>query len=176
MTGQNQYTLLKETCPYLATRGLNETFSCCDVDQLQSLQKMLRPAYTLFSRCPACKRNFRDMFCEMTCSPNQSTFFDYNEFNQGQYYVTESFSQGLFDSCRDVEFPGSGGKVIDFMCGVASDKCTKEKFLKSIGSTQNGAPFAIRYTLSSSLFDVGFEFRNWVSIPVELIYKFTTYS
>ena len=146
MTDQHQYNLLKETCPYLASEGLNETKSCCNGDQLISLKKQLTSAMTLFSRCPACKRNYRDMFCEMTCSPNQSTFFDYGLFNSSNYYLTEGFAQGLFDSCRDVTFAGTSEKVVGLMCGgISAGECTKEKFLEFIGSPENGYQFQIRY-------------------------------
>ena len=146
MTDQHQYNLLKGTCPYLATEGLNETKSCCNRDQLDSLKNQLLTAMTLFGQCPACVRNYRDLFCEMTCSPNQSTFFDYDLFLPSNYYLTQGFAQGLFDSCRDVLYPGTGEKVIELMCGgISGDGCTKEKFLEFVGSPGNGSPFRIRY-------------------------------
>ncbi|CAM9018625.1 unnamed protein product [Wickerhamomyces anomalus] len=51
-----------------------ESKLCCTSDQISELKEKLKKADSLISSCPACQKNFRNMFCQFTCSPNQSTF------------------------------------------------------------------------------------------------------
>ncbi|THG07014.1 hypothetical protein TEA_022929 [Camellia sinensis var. sinensis] len=63
--------------------------------------------------CPACLRNFLNLFCELSCSPNQSLFINVTSVatvngnltvDGIQYYITDTFGEGLFESCKDVKF------------------------------------------------------------------------
>ena len=143
------YDILKNVCPYLAMESLENTTSCCGLVQLQNLRDQLQTAASLFSRCPSCIKNFYNMWCDFTCSPNQSMFLQYNydEESPGtmpnsNFYVTKQLANGLYNSCKDVVFPGTNGLVLDFMCGVAAAQCDTTKFLSFIGNPNN-APFNI---------------------------------
>ena len=146
---EDAYSILKDTCPHLA-HGLNETVGCCAIGQLKSLEKNLKTAATLFSRCPSCSKNFYKMWCDFTCSPNQSMFLDYT-YGFASYYVSDKYANGLYDSCKDVTFPGSNGKVMDLMCGTTAKLCNTEKFLKFVGSPGNGAPFPITFQINQNV-------------------------
>ncbi|XP_066912846.1 NPC intracellular cholesterol transporter 1-like [Clytia hemisphaerica] len=142
---EESYKILAETCPHLA-HGINETVGCCGIGQLKSLEKNLKTAATLFSRCPSCSKNFYNMWCDFTCSPNQSKFMDYT-YGMATYYVSDKYANDLYGSCKDVTFPGSNGKVMDLMCGTTAKLCTTEKFLKFVGTPGNGAPFNIMFNI-----------------------------
>ena len=141
------YAILKDTCPSLA-KGIENTRGCCDIGQLTSLQKNLKTAATLFSRCPSCSKNFYDMWCDFTCSPDQSLFLDYM-IGAATFHVSSKYANGLYDSCKDVTFPGSNGKVMDLMCGTTAKLCTTQKFLKFVGTPGNGAPFGISFDIGT---------------------------
>lgn len=142
------YKILADVCPYLA-HGKENTKTCCDIAQLETLQKNLKTAASLFSRCPSCSKNFFNMWCEFTCSPDQSKFLNYMIY-MVNYYVTDEFSNSLYSSCKDVTFPGNNGKVMDLMCGVSAKDCTADKFLKFVGQPGNGAPFPIIFTVGEN--------------------------
>lgn len=150
------FNLLKEVCPYLARNGPDNTKVCCDKDQLLDLQTKLKAPSAMFSRCPSSIKNFNHMWCQYTCSPNQSTFLDYKLTTivpgifytaTATYYVSSGYSNGLFDSIKNVAYPGTNGKVLDFMCGVPAKKCTPEKFLAFMGDINNGAPYPIKFVV-----------------------------
>ncbi|XP_065063521.1 NPC intracellular cholesterol transporter 1-like isoform X2 [Rhopilema esculentum] len=141
--------LLKDTCPNLVHKNSSTEFStaCCDVKQLRTLSSQLQAARSLLTRCPSCLRNFIDLWCQFTCSPNQALFTTVYDYGlgvslQADYYLTRNFAEGLFNSCRHVNYPGSNGKVLDYMCGTSADKCTPQKWLAFIGSPPY-APFQI---------------------------------
>ena len=111
----------------------------------------------LTSRCPACWNNMRRLYCQLTCSRDQSLFMDpeilvpvpntnKSSIMSIKYFVSPQFKQGLFDSCKDVTFPGNNEKVLNLLCGTTAEKCTPQKLLKYMGNTENGfAPFAIDF-------------------------------
>lgn len=147
------YKLLKDICPYLAKDGPNNTKSCCDSGQLQTLQENLKRTAMLFGRCPAASNNFNNLWCEFTCSPNQSKFLDYQSSGVdfgASYYVTNKFSKGLYNSIKNVAFPGTNGKVLDFMCGTTAKNCNPEKFFAFMGNPSSGAPFPIRFKVGTN--------------------------
>ncbi|XP_065652325.1 NPC intracellular cholesterol transporter 1 isoform X2 [Hydra vulgaris] len=147
------YSILKNVCPYLAVETIEKTQTCCGLQQLINLRDQLETAATLFSRCPSCIKNFYNMWCDFTCSPNQSMFLEYS-YNEKEpaitpnsvFYVTQAFSNGLYNSCKDVIFSGNNGHVLDFMCGTTADKCSPTKFLSFIGTPPN-APFNIVFNI-----------------------------
>lgn len=146
---EEAYAILQDTCPHLA-HGINETLGCCALGQLTSLKKNLKTAASLFSRCPSCSQNFYNMWCDFTCSPDQSMFMNYM-YGFATYYLTDEYATGLYGSCKDVTFPGSNGKVMDLMCGTTAKLCDKEKFLKFVGTPGNGAPFMIQFQIGENV-------------------------
>ncbi|XP_068736144.1 NPC intracellular cholesterol transporter 1-like isoform X1 [Montipora capricornis] len=139
--------LLNSICPEL--RGQR---TCCDTKQLKSLVSSLQTLRQLTSRCPACWNNMRRLYCESTCDRDQSLFLDptliinNKTIFQISYFVSEKFKQGLYDSCKEVTFPGNNEKVMNLLCGTPAGTCSPQKLLHYMGETSNGyAPFTIKF-------------------------------
>ena len=145
--------LLSNICPkYAADRK-----TCCSAKQLKTLDDNLDTLSQFASRCPACLRNLIDLFCELTCSPDQSLFMDpvmllppfpipgqKQSILRINYYASPEFKKGLFDSCKDVVFPENNEKIFNLICGESAETCTPEKLVTYMGSTSNGmSPFDI---------------------------------
>ena len=153
--GPASQEILKELCPEMF---LSKSNVCCDHNQLSSLKSGLESAEQLLSRCPACWKNFRELYCRLICSPNNSMFLDPKALSADKkaivaidYYVDKSFRDGLYNSCKDVTFLSSGKKVMNFLCGTTVDKCTPLKFLDFMGNPEmNGeSPFLINYPVTA---------------------------
>ena len=157
--------LLNSLCPEL--RGQQ---TCCSTRQLIALSENLEIIFQLTARCPACWNNMRRLYCWLTCNRDQSMYMDPKDVDNStghatildiNYYVSPTFKQGLFDSCKDVTFPGNNEKVLNLLCGTTAEKCTAEKLLRYMGNTANGfAPFNIYYP--ESLVDK----LTWMDITV----------
>ena len=142
--------ILSDRCPEF--RGHP---TCCTTSQLEALTSNLQIMEQLTSRCPACWNNIRRLYCQLTCSQDQSLFMDVtseeyesetNAITAVDYYVSPEFKEGLFNSCKDVTFPGNNEKILSLLCGTSAAKCTPQKLLTFMGSTANGyAPFTINY-------------------------------
>ncbi|KAF3936864.1 hypothetical protein ABW19_dt0205437 [Dactylella cylindrospora] len=129
---------------------------CCTEDQLESMKGNLDVVQQMLAPCPACKANFFNLVCTMTCSPNQSQFVNITKtetlpngndaVREMSYYVDPSYGQGFFDSCKNVKFSQTGGPVMDFIGGKAQNWTA---FLKFLGDEKPiGSPFQINYDLS----------------------------
>ncbi|RMX64265.1 hypothetical protein KXD40_005095 [Peronospora effusa] len=104
-------------CPLL----FNETISqgddmlCCTEKQYTGLSSQVRMIPGL---CSACKENLRNIFCQFTCSPNNSMFLDVNEvrimggddehphavfpaIEEVTYYVGNDWIRDIYDFCED---------------------------------------------------------------------------
>jgi len=143
------YQLLEQVCPSLTQRGFSNTTSCCDINQVQRLQSMLKTLSLLTSKCPACYQNLKDMLCEVSCSPSQSKFLKYQNY-VGEYHVTNRYSNGLFNSCRDVKIDDEQNKLLDILCGTSAELCTPQKFLNFLGSKPNGSPLNVVYMINKT--------------------------
>jgi len=143
----DNYEILKEVCPNLTQ--LSSTTSCCNIKQVERLQSTIKTLSTFTSRCPACYQNLKDMFCEVTCSSNQSRFLKYQN-DASEYHVTNEYANGLFNSCKDVTFPQSQNKFLEVFCGTSYHLCTPQKFLNFLGSKQNGSPLNIVYMIDKT--------------------------
>ncbi|CAO1613269.1 unnamed protein product [Sympodiomycopsis kandeliae] len=131
---------------------------CCSSEQLTTLSSNLAQAEPLISSCPACRNNFRDFFCAFTCSSNQSQFLDIAQSQKTsqpgpdgdvavqtvEYYVSDEFRNGFFDSCKNVKFGASNGFAMDLLGGGATDA---DGFLKYMGDEKPlvGSPFQINF-------------------------------
>lgn len=131
----------------------NEGKVCCREEQIETLQSNLQKAQNIISACPACKKNFYDVFCTFTCSPDQSLFVNITETveKNGKYLVTEldhlisdEFGTGFYNSCKDVKFGATGGLAMDFIGGGAKNYTA---FLKYLGDKKPflGSPFQINF-------------------------------
>uniref|UniRef100_A0A6Q2ZG95 SSD domain-containing protein n=1 Tax=Esox lucius TaxID=8010 RepID=A0A6Q2ZG95_ESOLU len=159
--GPEHYQELKKVCPML-DRGEGQTTACCSVKQLKSLERSLMMSKALLNRCPSCADNFGHFHCISTCSPNQSVTINVtrtaNITSQGtvreavvayQAYLSTSFADKAFDSCKSVRIPSTGGLAIGTMCGrYGSALCTPQRWYDFQGDSSNGlAPLDIDFRL-----------------------------
>ncbi|XP_061835240.2 NPC intracellular cholesterol transporter 1 isoform X1 [Nerophis lumbriciformis] len=140
------YDLLTELCPGYDYGSRN---LCCNVDQLRTLKGSLQLPLQFLSRCPACFSNLMNLFCELTCSPRQSQFMNATNINESnvlevQYYIGQTFSNAMFNACRDVQAPSSNVKALSLLCGKDAKDCNATNWIQYMFDINNGqAPFPI---------------------------------
>ncbi|XP_038721590.1 NPC intracellular cholesterol transporter 1-like isoform X2 [Tripterygium wilfordii] len=133
---------------------------CCTEAQFDTLRAQVQQAIPFLVGCPACLRNFLNLFCELSCSPNQSLFINVTSISKVSenltvdgidYYVTDSFGEGLYNSCKEVKFGTMNTRAIDFIGAGARN--FKEWFA-FIGQKAEpgfpGSPYAIKFRSSIS--------------------------
>lgn len=146
---------------------------CCTIEQISTLKENLKKADALISSCPACLKNFRNLFCQFTCSSNQSTFIDVTKtaksIDKGlkvvtelEYFIDEEFAQGFYDSCKNIKFGATNGFALDLLGGGATNY---KEFLKFLGDEKpllGGSPFQIdfKYNDSNETLPSGMEYLN----------------
>ncbi|XP_022140528.1 Niemann-Pick C1 protein [Momordica charantia] len=132
---------------------------CCTEAQFDTLRSQVQQAIPLFVGCPACLRNFLNLFCELSCSPRQSLFINVTSISEVggnmtvdgiDYYVTEKFGKGLYDSCKDVKFGTMNTRAIDFVGGGAKSFEELFAFLgKKAAPGFPGSPYTINFKLNT---------------------------
>ncbi|XP_060676138.1 uncharacterized protein LOC107427228 isoform X2 [Ziziphus jujuba] len=133
---------------------------CCSEAQFETLRSQVQQAIPFLVGCPACLRNFLNLFCELSCSPNQSLFINVTSTSQVEgnttvdgvdYYITDTFVQGLYDSCKDVKFGTMNTRAMEFVGGGAN---SFKEWLAFIGARADpglpGSPFPISFKRSVS--------------------------
>ncbi|KAF3917882.1 hypothetical protein ABW20_dc0107538 [Dactylellina cionopaga] len=128
---------------------------CCTATQLETMKGNLDVVQQLLAPCPACKANFFNLVCTMTCSPDQSQFLNVTKtetisekevVSELSYFVDPAYGSGFFDSCKNVKFSQTGGLVMEFIGGNAKEWTA---FLKFLGDEKPiGSPFQINYDLT----------------------------
>ncbi|KAJ4831111.1 hypothetical protein Tsubulata_010621 [Turnera subulata] len=129
---------------------------CCTEAQFDTLRSHVQQAIPLLVGCPACLRNFLNLFCELSCSPDQSLFINVtstSEVNGNltvdgiEFSLTDTFGEGLHNSCKEVKFGTMNTRAIEFIAG-AFDWIPKKLFA-FIGSKAPlgfpGSPYAIDF-------------------------------
>jgi Niemann-Pick C1 N terminus len=109
---------------------------CCSGEQAQVMQTQLRMAEPFIIGCPACLSNFRNLFCALFCAPDQATFTDVTATQQAHrkghnekrsavkevsFYLSETFKNETFDSCKDVIFGTANNKAMLYIGSGATD-------------------------------------------------------
>ncbi|KAK7086016.1 NPC intracellular cholesterol transporter 1, partial [Halocaridina rubra] len=154
---------LKQICPEfvedMQSRSPDGNIStCCDPMQVVGIISQMSIGSGLLRRCPSCVRNFRQIFCYMTCSPDQSDFMVVEEMLNAtdtnktvitklDVHVEEYFVESVYKSCKDVMMPSANEKALSIMCGAwGAYYCTGQRWFNFMGSTDNGyTPFEIDY-------------------------------
>ena len=139
---------------------------CCNEKQLNTLATQIKYPQQLFSRCPACLKNFIDHFCLTTCDPDQATWMNatsmtYDEdlkkwsITDVELFVSSDYGDNLYDSCKNVQYPQASTRVVDIMCGTT--ECDATKWLAYLGNpTANGeSPFPMEYNYTDANFGNG---------------------
>ncbi|XP_029971940.1 NPC intracellular cholesterol transporter 1 [Salarias fasciatus] len=140
------YQLLTELCPGL---DYDNRSLCCDAAQLRTLKGSLELPLQFLSRCPACFFNLMTLFCELTCSPRQSLFVNATKFNASnvvevQYYIGQTFTNAMYNACKDVQAPSSNVPALSLLCGKDAKACNATNWIQYMFSTDNGqTPFPI---------------------------------
>ena len=110
----------------------------------------------MIASCPACRNNFRAFWCTFTCSPNQATFLNVTAVQDTitgkkgvksmDFFVSQHFAEGFFDSCKGVQVGATNGYAMDLLGGGAKNYTA---FLEFMGKEQDvGSPFQINFPSS----------------------------
>ncbi|XP_067887182.1 NPC intracellular cholesterol transporter 1 isoform X2 [Heterodontus francisci] len=145
------YELIDELCPSFHYGNL---YLCCDVQQLQTLKNNLQLPLQFLSRCPSCFHNFMTFYCELTCSPTQSLFLNATKFKpyvqnqtsiiEVEYYIGSSFTNAMYNACKDVQSPSSNDKALGLLCGKDAKECNATNWIQYMCTTSNAqTPFNI---------------------------------
>ncbi|XP_042353563.1 NPC intracellular cholesterol transporter 1 [Plectropomus leopardus] len=140
------YELLTELCPGY---DYGDRSLCCDTDQLQTLKGSLQLPLQFLSRCPACFFNLMNLFCELTCSPHQSQFVNATKIKEKnvvevQYYIGQTFTNAMYNACKDVQAPSSNMKALSILCGKEAEDCNATNWIQYMFDINNGqTPFPI---------------------------------
>ncbi|KAH7567015.1 hypothetical protein JRO89_XS07G0007000 [Xanthoceras sorbifolium] len=131
---------------------------CCTEAQFSTLRTQVQQAIPFLVGCPACLRNFLNLFCELTCSPNQSLFINVTSIskvnnnmtvNGIDYYITDTFGEGLYESCKDVKFGTMNTRAVDFIgAGAQNFKVRKKNQGANKGKVQKPV-VAVAYLIYS---------------------------
>ncbi|KAH9853585.1 multidrug efflux transporter AcrB transmembrane domain-containing protein [Lenzites betulinus] len=127
--------------------------TCCTTNQLETLRDNLGLAENLISSCPACRNNFRKFWCSFTCSPDQGSYLNITDTQTSStgetavksvdFFVSEQFGTGFYDSCKDIKMGATNGYVMDLLGGGAKEY---HGFLKFMGEEKDmGSPFQINF-------------------------------
>lgn len=133
---------------------------CCTEAQFDTLRTQVQQAIPFLVGCPACLRNFLNLFCELSCSPDQSKFINVTSTSEVNgnltvdgidYHITDNFGEGLYDSCKEVKFGTMNTRAIEFI--GAGAKNFKEWFAfigmkAALGFP--GSPYSINFKSSMS--------------------------
>lgn len=144
-------------------RGEDNTYACCSINQLSSLETSLSLSKAVLNRCPSCADNFAHLHCITTCSPQQTQTIQVTKVMNvtGEDNVTReavvaysaflstTFAEDSFQSCRNVRIPATGGFAIATMCGRYGAKlCNAQRWYDFQGDSSNGlAPLDIDFHL-----------------------------
>ncbi|GAB4828432.1 NPC intracellular cholesterol transporter 1 [Ancistrocladus abbreviatus] len=131
---------------------------CCTETQFETLRSQVQQAVPFLVGCPACLRNFLNLFCEMSCSQDQSLFTNVTSIKKVNnnltvdgidFYVTDAFGEGLYESCKDVKFGTMNTRAIDFVAGGAQNFTGWFAFIgRQVGLNEPGSPYAINFRSS----------------------------
>ncbi|PRQ25180.1 putative protein patched/dispatched [Rosa chinensis] len=131
---------------------------CCTELQFETLRAQVQQAIPFLVGCPACLRNFLNLFCELSCSPKQSLFINVTSISEVSgnmtvdgidYYISDTFGKGLYNSCKDVKFGTMNTRAIEFIGAGAKNFKEWFDFLGEKAALGfPGSPYAIDFKLT----------------------------
>ena len=143
---------LREDLVSLCGQEWKDSKVCCRREQFEALESNLKRAGGLIGSCPACKKNFFNLFCTFSCSPDQSLFVNVTEtvekndkflVTELDQLISEEYGTGFYESCKEVKLGPTGGKAIDL---IASGAHNYSDLLTSLGKKRfGGSPFQIDF-------------------------------
>ena len=131
--------------------------TCCGKEEILSLDNNFGRVEGLIAACPACRNNFRSLFCSFTCSPNQSSFINITSTQRSStkqiavasvdFFLSPEQGQAFYDSCKDVQLGSANLFAMDVIGNGAKNYTS---FLKYLGDEQPaGSPFQINFPLTT---------------------------
>lgn len=145
-----------ELCPSLNVLDNIDKGLCCSQEQIKQFLEQMQQAKNILGNCPSCLINFSQLFCDLTCNPNQASFAKVTEsskFNehfqkvdQISYNISEEFVTGLYNSCKDVVWTQIQQPAMNVLCGTT---CSPHGFVEHLGEKGN-APFNIKYSYTNT--------------------------
>ncbi|KAL9661215.1 hypothetical protein QQ045_026037 [Rhodiola kirilowii] len=131
---------------------------CCTEAQFDTLRTQVQQAVPLLVGCPACLRNFLNLFCELACSPNQSLFINVTSVAKAgnnmtvdatDFFISDNAGERLYESCKDVKFGTMNMKAMALIGGGAKNF---KEFLAFLGLPSAldspGSAYAIKFSTS----------------------------
>ncbi|KAK3680795.1 niemann-Pick type C-related protein 1 [Vermiconidia calcicola] len=124
---------------------------CCKQEQVDALKSNFGTVNGILGSCPACTKNFFNLFCTFTCSPDQSLFVNVTDtVEKGDKYlvteldqlISEEYGSGFYDSCKDVQNGQTGGRAMLFF----GNSKNYTQLLHFLGQKRLlGSPFQINF-------------------------------
>lgn len=115
------------------------------------MHQQLRRAEPFIIGCPACMSNFRNLFCSLFCSPDQATFTNITQVQQGSrkesrgvnhtvveevsFYLSDEFKNDTYNSCKDVIFGSANSRAMTYIGNNAhkAQVCTQADLKPTCG-------------------------------------------
>ncbi|ESW08014.1 hypothetical protein PHAVU_009G011300 [Phaseolus vulgaris] len=133
---------------------------CCTEAQFDTLRTQVQQAIPFLVGCPACLRNFLNIFCELTCSPNQSLFINVTSVDNVDgnltvggidYLITDVYGEGLYESCKEVKFGTMNSRALQFIGAGAQNFKDWFAFIGRKAVPRGlGSPYAITFRSSAT--------------------------
>ncbi|KAE9586676.1 putative protein patched/dispatched [Lupinus albus] len=134
---------------------------CCTEAQFDTLKTQVQQAIPFLVGCPACLRNFLNLFCELTCSPNQSLFINVTSVEKVggnltvggiDYFVNDAFGEGLYESCKEVKFGTMNTLALQFLGAGAQNFREWFAFIgRKAALNSLGSPYAITFRRNATM-------------------------
>lgn len=149
--------VLQKRCPHLFIENQESPITCCDANQILTMDNSMTMAENIFGRCQTCVRNMYRLICDVTCSPEQGRFVkvtNSSEENGAEYvvesevHITEKFINATYDSCKYVVNPTSGNLAMDLACGSnGASRCSPKLWYDFMGNIGENpfVPFQMTY-------------------------------
>ncbi|KAK1326792.1 hypothetical protein QJS10_CPA01g00258 [Acorus calamus] len=128
---------------------------CCNADQFDTLRGQVQQAIPFLVGCPACLRNFLNLFCELSCSPNQSLFINVTSVAKVNntltvdgidFLVTDTYGEELYNSCKEVKFGTMNTRAMAFIGAGAQNYKEWFSFIgRQADLDEPGSPYEIRF-------------------------------
>ena len=111
------YDKLQSVCPWYIGKQPNSTFTCCDLNQINSLNvNYFKLAEQLLGNCPSCIQNFIRIICAITCDPSNSVFMNVRRFDSDNIsidavdvYFANYYANQFYNSCKGINAQNSHG-------------------------------------------------------------------
>lgn len=151
---------IKEMCGIDIAKDYNG-YSCISPTQWSIVEAGLKIAQPLLSQCPACWKNFRGLWCEMSISPDQSLYVRTVEESISStngkpvatainYYITPILRQKFFESCANVSMGMTNKKVLDVMFSSEASRDPNVLFEMMGKNSSMRSPYLIQFPLIAS--------------------------